>query len=569
MSVERARLIARQAPDCLDVWADLTNLLIAEKRLDEALSAIRHCHELAPNNPGVAHTLSALLYDTGDDDAALAVAAKVPRSAPQHLDSLLLRAACRVDSDTALRNTAVATLSTTLLAIRNWNDPSLSAFVTSLIDGGSYGALRTFCEAWMRRHGERALPLLEIGRSHFEQGNLRDCLRAFERAYAMAPEEFAPLIGDYPRTASPLSAQSEDHLRQRVDAMLESVGRGRLAPPSLGFAADAPHPETDSLRLVFLGASTGGRGLPNDLMAHICESGAEVGLEVVAYGDDVLFAPWATRASDAVIARQRADLHSFLKETAPDVVLLDCPFHPTLRTFNPYDLEKAVAGGTRIVHFVRDAPVETLPMLRAWAVHADAFLVFDPRAAPLQDRELASRTLVIPVPLERSRFHPRAGNRRQELSFVGATNISLRLMIVAKAKDAFPDMVLHAGSTGALPTMDAYAAALRDSHTTINVSVHSGVDHRMTGRVWEAIACGSLVLQQDNPCTRQFFVPYAHYMPYDRVSQLLSRALFLRRNPGHRARMAEAARDWHDRYYSNDQVWAAILARVLGGPRRA
>lgn len=564
-AINRALMITRHGPGSLDAWANLANLLIAEQRFDEALGALRRCHELAPEDPGVAHTLSALLHDTGYDDEALAMAAKVPPSAPQYLDSLQVRAACQLGLNTAPREAATTDLGTALLANGNWRDPSVLAFVSTLADGRSDGALRAFCEAWMRRHGEKALPLMRVGCSHFEEGNLDDCLRAFERAYALAPDEFAPLIGDYPETVSPLSAQGEDRLRRRVDAASDSVKRGRRTPPGLGILDHAPHSETDGLRLVFLGPSTKGRGLPNEVMVHFRDSGAEVGLDVVAYGDDVLFAPWATRTTDAVIARQRAALGSFLEESAPDVVLLDCPFQPTPRTFNPDDLERAAARGTRIVHFVADARAETLPMLRAWAVRADAFLLIDPYAALLQDRELASRALLIPLPVERSRYHPPVGDRHQELSFVGATNVPMRLMIVAKAKDSFPDMALHAGNAGGLPTMDAYAAALRDSQTTINVSVHSGVDRIMTGRVWEAIACGSLVLEQENPCTRHYFVPYAHYMPYESVSELLARALFLRRNPSHRARMAEAARQWHDRHYSNERVWAAILAHVFGG----
>ena len=191
----------------------------------------------------------------------------------------------------------------------------------------------------------------------------------------------------------------------------------------------------------------------------------------------------------------------------------------------------------------------------------DAFLVLDPRSFMHRLEAVRGRVLTIPQLAPRSRFFPLDGTPSIGISFVGATNFLLRIMMLAGAMKALPEMFVAAGAgrLDRVATMEDYAELLRQSRLTINISLHGERDRIITGRVWEAVLSGAVVLDQANDCTGYFFEPYRHFVPFADLPELVHVAGVLARHDDLRREIAASAIDWHRRHFDGARVWDSIL----------
>ena len=556
MEVLRACLALRPGDPVMS--RSLSQMLCNAERFDEAIEVLRACLALCPGDPSLSHFLSELLYNVGDFAAALAAAAAVLKGDLEYRRSLLIR----VDCLEALGRPEAGPVADEVAGLLV-DEPDVRMFVELLRRHHRWDLLAAFCERWMERHGEVLQPLLELGRARFKTRRFADSLTVFHRAYRLAERDMLVSVGRFPETVPPLDRAREADILSRFEAARQGgeLGRGRLGPPEYG--AHGPHPLRPSARMTCLGPATISDGLPNDVMHHFVESARESGIDAEGYGDDVLFSPYGAHVTDAAVAERRQRLHAFLEARPTDLVVLDCPFFPRRRTFNADDIRqiRAARPGVRVVHFFRDSGENLRPAFDAWQSTVDAFLVLDPLSFLHRLDAVRARTLTIPQLAPSSRFFPSLGTPPMGLSFIGATNLLPRVMMLAWAMKALPDMFVVAGRARLerVATMEDYAGLLRRSRMTLNISIHGARGRIITGRVWEAVLSGSVVLDQANDCTEYFFEPYRHFVPFEDLPDLVHVVAVLSRHDDVRRNIAAAAIEWHGRHFNSARVWDSIL----------
>ncbi len=112
-------------------------------------------------------------------------------------------------------------------------------------------------------------------------------------------------------------------------------------------------------------------------------------------------------------------------------------------------------------------------------------------------------------------------------------------------------------------TTEAYLATLRQSRLTINFSACStGDGAQLKGRVFEAAACGSLLLESVNDVTRDYFEEGRDFIYFDGIPDLVEKARYYLDHPDKAAVIAaNATRRFLDRYTAA-HFWRDLLDRA-------
>jgi hypothetical protein len=116
----------------------------------------------------------------------------------------------------------------------------------------------------------------------------------------------------------------------------------------------------------------------------------------------------------------------------------------------------------------------------------------------------------------------------------------------------------------------SYYALLRRSRIAVNFSAAStGDGHQLKGRVFEAAACGALLLESANDVTSAFFTPDAEFVYFDGPDDLVAKVRFYRDHPVQAAAIAERARERFLRQYRARRFWELVLALARDNNRAA
>ena len=109
---------------------------------------------------------------------------------------------------------------------------------------------------------------------------------------------------------------------------------------------------------------------------------------------------------------------------------------------------------------------------------------------------------------------------------------------------------------------DDYIRLLKRSKIGFNSGLVSSRDHHHNFRIFETMTAGAVLLQQDFPLLRQYFVPYVHYAPFENVHEMVSTAQFLLKNDDIRAVITAEAGAWYQLHYGGPAFWRAVLERL-------
>ena len=107
-----------------------------------------------------------------------------------------------------------------------------------------------------------------------------------------------------------------------------------------------------------------------------------------------------------------------------------------------------------------------------------------------------------------------------------------------------------------------YSNLLVGHQLAINLTQRLGDTRILTARTLETALAGGVLLEENSVNTAYFFQPGAHYMPFeslDDVGVLIERLL---PDGARRRTIAEAGQRWAQRYFSGDQFWAEVFARL-------
>jgi tetratricopeptide (TPR) repeat protein len=97
------------------------------------------------------------------------------------------------------------------------------------------------------------------------------------------------------------------------------------------------------------------------------------------------------------------------------------------------------------------------------------------------------------------------------------------------------------------------------SRLIFNNGLVSSSEHGLNLRIFEAVASGAVLLQQDFNQLHDYFVPYVHYAPFNNVHEMVATAQFLLKRDDIAMMITEAALDWYKECYGGKRFWHKLI----------
>ncbi|OAN50774.1 glycosyltransferase family protein [Magnetospirillum moscoviense] len=440
-------------------------------------------------------------------------------------------------------------------------------FIQLCRDGGVPELGVQFLSAWLTHRGMSLWPYLRAGELMLEAGELAGSARVLLDLWGRNPTA-TELVG--PWTGIPDDdAATEARILDEIEHAFASPDEDLPVHPLPDCARDPA-----DVTVLYLGAEQASSGVAaaNDLAGHFAAAARAAGGRFIPWLDSTLSAVRIGPCSDSELCRRKEAFLAELERVRPDILLCDSQTVPGLRFPTVPEIRELKARlGFKLVHVSRDSLRAVDNQMQLWADVADHILLFDPCAYVLRDpehRDLAAKAFAIPVPAVHPPFVPSGRPPQHQLLFVGSTFAPHRSFLLAglASADIGLELVIGEKRRQLAPDDGAYAGLLASSRAVLNVAAHAaGESGRLvTGRVWETIASGSLLVEQLHEGTARFFQPWRHFIPWSEPADIIKRWRVLSRHEDVRARIAAEAHGWAQRHYGVDKVWRAIIAHALG-----
>lgn len=108
-------------------------------------------------------------------------------------------------------------------------------------------------------------------------------------------------------------------------------------------------------------------------------------------------------------------------------------------------------------------------------------------------------------------------------------------------------------------SIESYARFISRMKIVVNFAARTPWSSLVTGRVWESMHAGALLLEEDNSETSKYFVPFVHYVPFKSLAEVHAYLSFFERHDEARCTIVQAAQKLMDRAYSKTRIWSEIL----------
>jgi hypothetical protein len=525
---------------------------------DAECDTARQAVSLFPDEPLFKLLLAESLLRRGMKDEALDLLDGIDEPATLHCDALAVRLRQRGD-DPAERAARIDTLTTRLMSDGDWTDRHLG-LVEVLVEDGAPQAAKDFLTRWLERWPIKGSLCEGVGAAAMLIGDPTQARAIFAPVWADISNYTDPPVGRFTGSIRPYDDAIEAELTARIEAAfaLDDSMLAVIAPPEL----DPPPP---GLRVMLLSYSPG--ALSNDIAEHFARSAEVAGVSINVHSDSALTDPSHFVGTDQQVSERLGAFVAALDRDRPDILIVDCCWWPILRGLTPaIAAELKARFGFRLVCALRDSHAETMPVINAWLPACDTMVVFDPLSPAYSPAEgtRSAKVIALPVPSQHAPFlddHPAPD---LGITFVGSVVWRARYLLLSVLMTEGIGLTAVFGPHRAVQTPDtrAYARLLARSRAVLNVSRHSLKVHLVTGRVWETIATGTLLIEQTNPATAQFFTPYRHYLPWTDVDDIVHIARFIERRPDLAQKIAAEAQAWAARHYSCERVWSGLLAHA-------
>ncbi|OAN46646.1 hypothetical protein A6A04_05915 [Paramagnetospirillum marisnigri] len=532
------------------LWHPIAETLSNCGFYDLELAACEMMISLEPLQPSFRLRLGrCLIRVRRPDEARLALDGLVGLAAIRS-EALLLLLAELADSRAAV----IDELEGLLLEDGGWGGLH-KGFVKALLAHDMTARAEAFLTAWTGRWSIGAAQIMDMGEMAMLLGRPAQACALFEPLWQAGGEDQERMLGKFHGAVASYDDGAEARLLDRIDAAfrLPESELPRVALPDFG-------PDALGKRVVFL--TFGDRALVNDFAVHYGETARLAGVDIHLYADSALTLPREFRGSDAEVERRIRAFEAEMARLRPDVLVVDCVSPLIMRGINPamiFDLKRRL--GFRVLCLMRDSHPYAMPLVRAWLPACDT-LVAD-ILSPIHAEETGAKTLPLVVPVQHGPFL-QPSPQGDGLVFIGSVNFLARhaLLSVLMTEDIRFRAIYGEARRHLAPDMASYARVLGEARGVLNISLHTPKDHLVTGRVWETLAVGSVLVEQDNPGTAAYLAPWRHYLPWGSLDDIVHLAKLMERHPDLAARIAAEGHAWALRHYHPRAVWGAMLGHA-------
>lgn len=154
---------------------------------------------------------------------------------------------------------------------------------------------------------------------------------------------------------------------------------------------------------------------------------------------------------------------------------------------------------------------------------------------------------------------------------VGSVNFANVARLVWWVEAAMSDLPLRFIETEVIGvrmlSAEQYSNMLREPQVTVSLTRRLSGVHIATGRTFEVLAAGGVLVEENSVDARYFLQPGVHYLPFETFADLAELIPRLLDNADYRQGLARDGQSWVQRYFSGDWLWAGLLSRLYGPDR--
>lgn len=287
-----------------------------------------------------------------------------------------------------------------------------------------------------------------------------------------------------------------------------------------------------------------------------------IGINVeIFYADKISYiSPNASNLE--VMNQERKNLLSKVKSLRPRLIFLDINYLGNQNTINA-----SVIKEIRTIHSCKIAghmgdyySNEAFRIAEYWSKSLDIVLHSSPG---MPTRDIGNFYYTNYFVNEKS-FYP-VTNKSIDISFSGSGNISRYVYLafvrlLAKRRGYNSEIYVHDNSVGSALSSEKYAYTVRESRVLLNLSARSAPGVRVvTGRVKQAMATKSLLLEEENNALASMLTPFGHYIPFNSEEELAVAIDFSTRFGELVDKITDAAYSKYCLEHSSKVVWSGIL----------
>ncbi|WP_448191921.1 glycosyltransferase family protein [Azospirillum sp. sgz301742] len=567
-SAKRHGMLARALrlrPDHADTALAFAELVAGNGDVERSLTLQRHTLVLDPAHPDALAHHGESLRMAGRGDTAIRTLRRAIALSPGQpelhvlLGGLLLDAGDVTGAEEAFRAAAGLCPGWGLPRLHLWHLVIDSGRIDEALEYGQ--RLASDCP----QYAEEVLSKIALHQAKREQWAA--ALATYQRLAAIVPEVRA-MLGD---------ALFAGHDVGACDAAVPQggdVGVNVLPPMAGRFAAAYGADGWQGQRILVLMPKHIGcdpRAIEHDLSQYLTEAAKASGLEVLFIAaDEVSYPVFMTPERRSRSPSNLRSIAARILEFMPDVVVLDCNSlsdgdtinHSWLRV-----LQEKVPF--KIVGVVPDNHGPGRQRVEHWAAAVDAFVHFEPGASghsgpcPGSDSDKMILTYV-PVP---DYFHSDSIVRDMGGIFVGSPSgngLGHRALWLSALKTRMPECRLIMGNRFAAtsPNLTEYARLHGRTKVSFNFGRRPAGTVIVTGRTYESIRAGCLLLEQAGSRLGDFFVEGKHFATFRNADEMIALGRHFLNNDDLRTTMAADAQAFMQENYAPKFFWPYVLSRL-------
>jgi glycosyltransferase involved in cell wall biosynthesis len=192
----------------------------------------------------------------------------------------------------------------------------------------------------------------------------------------------------------------------------------------------------------------------------------------------------------------------------------------------------------------------------------DLHVSWDNPCSEYHDRQIPEKNHVnLWVPQDKSLFYKQEEQDIQ-VSFIGSPRYYDRQVLLNELIRANIKLVIQGGQREGKLSPEHYAQLIRRSKIGLNFSLSPANFFQTKGRVFEILACGSMLLEYKNPATAKLFTPNIDYIEFENSIDLINKIKYFSENEEERAKIAENGYKTYQKKYTSKLFWDFIMDKA-------
>jgi radical SAM superfamily enzyme YgiQ (UPF0313 family) len=233
--------------------------------------------------------------------------------------------------------------------------------------------------------------------------------------------------------------------------------------------------------------------------------------------------------------------------------------------------------GIPIITAVADAwGWDTFERFESMKGFSEKILLFDPDVQFLKWTESPEKYACLWCPIQHKIFFKTGQHQDIDASFIGRAHALLHNEFMPTHNPlhqyVYRDRFLQAmiaqgcavfragGAQNTYPlTSEMIAEYFRRSKITLNFSYSSPGIKLFRGRVWEAINCGPLLMEEENSSITNYLEPMLHYVPFSEPDDAVDKVKYFLKNDAYRQKIANAGYQVVHEVYNASRFWSECI----------